>query len=143
MKIKHFLSALEHDRLHRAIQSAEESTSGDIVLYISHRRISDPLAAAHEEFRKLRLDAATAQNSLLIFLAPKTQKFAVVGGTALHEKVGQVWWDDFIAELTRQFKEGRFTEGLVAAIEHAGTALKTHFPASTTDRTGQKDIVEE
>jgi uncharacterized membrane protein len=143
MKIKHFLSALEHDRIHRAIQSAEDGTSADIVLYISHRHVRDPLAAAHLEFRKLRLEHATAQNSLLIFLAPKSQKFAVVGGTALHDKVGQLWWDDFIALLTRHFKEGKFTDGLVAAIEHAGRALQTHFPATNPDRTGQQDIVEE
>jgi uncharacterized membrane protein len=143
MKLKHFLNKLQHERLHHAIRTAEEGTSGDIVLYISHRRIEDPLAAAHEEFRKLNLETATDKNSLLILLAPKSQKFAVVGGTALHEKVGQAWWDDLIALLARHFKTGVFTEGLVAAIGHAGQALKTHFPASTTDRTGQQDIVEE
>jgi uncharacterized membrane protein len=143
MKIKHFLSNLEHDRIHQAIQSAEDGTSADIVLYISHRHVTDPLAAAHEEFIKLKLEHATAQNSLLIFLAPKSQKFAVVGGTALHEKVGQAWWDDFIARLTRHFKEGKFTDGIIAALEHAGRALKTHFPDANPDRTGQQDIVEE
>ena len=133
---------MEHDRVHQAIQSAEEGTSGDIVLFISHRNAEDPLAAANHEFRKLRLETATDKNSLLIFLAPKSQKFAVVGGTALHEKVGQAWWDDLIALLTRHFKEGRYTDGLVAAIEQAGRALKTHFPASTptapVERTSSK-----
>jgi uncharacterized membrane protein len=143
MKIKHFLSAIEHERVHQAIKSAEENSSGDIVVYISHRKVSDPLAAAHLEFRKLRLDKVKADNSLLIFLAPKTQKFAVVGGAALHGKVGQKWWDDFISLMTRHFKEGRFTEGIVECLALAGSALKTHFPAQGADRTGQKDIVEE
>jgi uncharacterized membrane protein len=143
MKIKHFLSALEHDRVHQAIRSAEEGTSSDIVLFISHRKAEDPLAAAKHEFRKLGLETATDKNSLLIFLAPKSQKFAVVGGTALHEKVGQAWWDELVALLTRHFKEGRYTDGLVATLEQAGRALKTHFPASAPDRTGQRDIVEE
>ncbi len=143
MKVKHFLSKVEHDRVQLAIRSAEKGTSGDIVLYISHRKAEDPLAAANHEFRKLRLETATDKNSLLIYLAPKSQKFAVVGGTALHEKVGQAWWDELIALLTRHFKESRYTEGLVATIEQAGHALKTHFPASSSDRTGQKDIVEE
>ena len=62
------------------------------------------------------------------FLAPKTQTFAVVGGTALDEKVGQVWWDHLIALLTSHFKENRYTDGLIAAIDRAGQALKTHFP---------------
>jgi uncharacterized membrane protein len=143
MKVRHFLSKLEHDRVHHAIQAAEEGTSGDIVLYISRQRLDDPLAAAHREFRKLQLDAATEKNSLLIFLAPKSQKFAVVGGTALHDKVGQAGWDELVVLLTRHFKEGRYSDGLVAAIEQAGKALKTHFPAIASDRTGQRDIVEE
>lgn len=143
MKVKHFLSALENDRVHQAIRSAEEGTSGDIVLFISRRHVEDPLAAANREFQKLRLETATDKNSLLIFLAPKSQKFAVVGGTAFHTKVGQSWWHELIALLTRHFKECHYTDGLVAAIEQAGHALKTHFPASATDRTGQSDIVEE
>jgi uncharacterized membrane protein len=143
MKVKHFLNALEHAQVHRAIRSAEEDTSGDIVIYITHRNIPDALAAAQDEFRKLRLEAATDKNSLLLFVAPKSQTFAVVGGTALHDKVGQAWWDDLSALLTRHFKESRYTDGLVAAIEEAGRILKAHFPASKVDRTGQKDIVEE
>jgi uncharacterized membrane protein len=143
MKVKHFLSALEHERVHQAIRSAEEGTSGDIVLFISHRKAEDPLAVAKNEFRKLRLETATDKNSLLIFLAPQSQKFAVVGGTALHEKVGQAWWNDLVALLTRHFREGRYTDGLVATIEQAGRVLQTHFPASAPDRTGQRDIVEE
>ena len=143
MKVKHFLSELEHDRVHQAIQSAEEGASGDIVVYVSHRNVKDPLAAANHEFRKLRVDPATHKNSLLIFLAPKSQKFAVVGGISLHEKMGQSWWDELSVLLTRHFKASRYTEGLVAAIEQAGRALKTHFPAGSTDRTGQRDIVEE
>ncbi len=143
MKVKHFLNSVEHDRIQQAIKSAEQGTSGDIVLFISHRSVEDPLAAANDEFRKLRLENATDKNSLLIFLAPKTQKFAVVGGTALHEKVGQAWWDDLVALLASHFKESRYTEGLVAALEQAGRALKTHFPNDAPDRTGQQDIVEE
>ena len=143
MRVKHFLSALEHQRIHQAILSAEEGASGRIVVYISHRNVADPLAAAHHEFRKRKLETDTDKNNLLLFLAPKTQKIAVVGGTALHEKVGQAWWDDFIALLTRNFKEGRYTDGLVAALKQAGQALKTHFPASTPRRADPQDIVEE
>jgi uncharacterized membrane protein len=143
MKVKHFLNALEHDRVHQAIRVAEEGTSSDIVVFITRRNVKDPLAAALDEFRKLRLEAAKDHNSILIFLAPKSQKFAVVGGQALHEKVGQAWWDELSALLTQHFKKSRYTDGLVAAIEKAAPALKHHFPDSAPDRTDQKDIVEE
>jgi uncharacterized membrane protein len=143
MKLKHFLSGVEHNQVHEAIRTAEDGTSGDIVLFISHKRVTDPVAAANNEFRKLRLDAAVDRNSLLIFVAPKSQTFAVVGGPALHEKVGQAWWDELIALLTRHFKAGDFTNGFVSAIKRAGVALRQHFPCEKQDRTGQKDIVEE
>ena len=143
MKVKHFLSALEHARVHEAIKAAEQGTSGDIVVVITHKRVTDPLTAAQHEFRRLRLETATNKDSFLLFVAPQSQKFAVVGGTALHDKAGQAWWDHLSALLTRHFKEGRYTDGLIAAIEEAGTKLKHHFPAKAADRTGQQDIVEE
>jgi uncharacterized membrane protein len=143
MKVKHFLSAVDHDRVHQAIRSAEEGASGDIILFISHRNVEDPLAAANHQFRKLRFEPATGQNSLLIFLAPQSKKFAIVGGPALHDKMGQSWWNDLVALLARHLKENRYTDGLVATIEQAGRALKTHFPAGAADPKHQRDIVEE
>ena len=143
MKVKHFLSEIEHARLHAAIKAAEEGTSGDIVVVISHKRVEDPLAAAHHEFRRLHLETATDKDNFLLFLAPKSQKFAVVGGTALHDKVGQAWWNHLSTLLTLHFKEGRYMDGLVEAIEQVGQKLKAHFPAQAIDRTGEKDIVEE
>lgn len=143
MRVKHFLSRLEHDRVHQAIRAAEEGTSGDIVVFITRKRVPDALAAAHAEFRQLRLEAAAEKNSLLIFLAPKSQTFAVVGGATLHEKVEQPWWDELVALLGRHFKAGDFTGGLATAIEHAGQELRRHFPAGAVDRAGQHDIIED
>jgi len=143
MKVRHFLSALEHDRIHQTIRSAEEGTSGDIVVYIGKRPHPDALADATAKFRELGLGTSKDDNSLLIYIAPKSQTFAVVGGKALHEKVGQAWWNELSELLTRRFKQGHFSDGLIAAIDRAGHALKSHFPATATDRTGQNDIVEE
>jgi uncharacterized membrane protein len=110
MKVKHFLSALEHARVHAAIQDSEQGTSGDIVVYITHKRVTDPLTAAQREFRKLGLETAANKDGFLLFVAPASQKFAVVGGTALHDKTGQAWWDHLSALLTRHFKESRYTD---------------------------------
>ncbi len=129
--------------MHEAIRAAEEANSGDIVVFITRRHVSDALAEAKKEFEKLHLQQAVDHNSFLILLAPRSQTFAVIGGTALHEKVGQAWWNALIELLTRHFKAGRYTEGLVAAIDRAGEALKTHFPAEKVDRQGQADILEE
>ncbi|MDD5261240.1 MAG: TPM domain-containing protein [Methylacidiphilales bacterium] len=144
MKLKHFLNGVEHERVLHAIRAAEQGTTGDIVLLISHRRTNDPLAAAHKAFGKLHLKSVGGKNSLLIFVAPESQKFAVVGGTALHEKVGQKWWDDLMVILAEHFKEARYTEGLLAVLNKVGQAYKNHFPAATAqNRKGRRDIIEE
>jgi len=143
MKPQHFLKQVEHARIHHAIKWAEKGTSADIVLLITNKAVEDPVAAAGEAFKRMRLETAPDQNSLLFYLAPKSQKFAVVGGADLHAKVGQEWWEALSAILTKHFREGQYTEGLIEGITVAGKALKKHFPAENPDRTGQQDIVEE
>ena len=143
MKTRHFLNQLEHARITAAIKAAELGTSGDVVVFITHKAEADALATAHATFTRMHLQSATDDNSLLLFLAPKSQTFAVVGGKALHERVGQAWWDGLIELLKKHFKAEDYTGGLVAAIERAGHALKEHFPATDVDRSGQSDIVED
>jgi uncharacterized membrane protein len=143
VKTHHFLNQLEHARVHEAIRKAETGTSGDIVVVITHKPVPDALATAQAVFTKRHLQKAVDDNSLLIFLAPKSQTFAVIGGKKLHERVGQAWWDDLAKLLHHHFRIGAYTDGLVEAIEKAGEALQRHFPAGKVDRKGQSDIVEE
>ena len=143
MKTRHFLNELEHARVHEAIRQAETGTSADIVVCITHKAVPDALAEAQAVFTLRHLQKAVDDNSLLIFLAPKSQTFAVVGGKALHQRVGQAWWDELARLLRQHFRIGAYTDGLVEAIELAGEALQRHFPADNVDRTGQSDIVDE
>ena len=143
MKTKHFLKNVEHKRVLQAIRAAEEGNTGDIVLLVTHEKVQDPVTAANLTFQKLNLQAAADKNSILILLAPETQKFAVVGGAMLHARVGHAWLHELTGLLSQYFKEGRYSDGLVAAIERIGTALKTHFPATgSVNRQGQRDIIE-
>lgn len=144
MKTRHFINQIEKNRLVKAIQDAEQGSSGDIVLYISYKKVADPQVAAHSVFRKLSLGKTEIQNAVLIFLAPESQKLAVIGGTELYQKLTADWWKNLVAEMSTNFAQSRLTEGLLLAIEQIGIALKTHFPAhQEIDRSGQSDVVEE
>jgi uncharacterized membrane protein len=129
MKIRNFLNKVDHERIDRAIQMAEHKTGGRVVVYIDHRRVEDGLAESHRLFQKLRLETERNKVGLLLFVAPKSQKFSVVGGTALHGKLGQPWWDHLAKTMERYFRENRYTDGLLAAIEEAGRMLHLHFPS--------------
>jgi uncharacterized membrane protein len=143
MKIHHFLSRVEHDRIHRAIQDAERGTAGRIVVYVSHERTPDPVKSAEKAFRKLRLESAEQKTGFLLFLAPKARKFAVIGGTALHEKWGQIGWDRLAGLVAGHFKEERYTEGLMAVINEVGRRFQADFPSDRPPDTRRADVIED
>ena len=114
MRTKEFLSRLEHDRIIQAIRDAESKTSGEIRVFIQRGKFeTDPLAVAQKKFQRLGMDKTRGRNAVLIFVAPRSRKFAVIGDQAIHEKCGA---PRVIKPSLREF------EALVAA-ELAGQAL--------------------
>jgi len=67
-------------------------------------------------------------------VVPRDRMFAVIGDDAVHAKCGQSFWDETAEALEKEFKDARFTEGLVAAIERAADLLAAHFPRRPDDR---------
>lgn len=144
MRTKEFLSKLEHDRIVRAIQEAEAKTSGEIRVYIQRGNISgDALAAAQKKFHKLGMHRARERNAVLIFVAPRAHKFAVLGDKAVHEKCGEQFWQSVVDRMHAHFQSEKFSDALVEAIEEIGKVLATHFPkGSTTGNELPDEIVE-
>ena len=136
MKTGHFLSQLQHDQIIAAIRGAESRTTSHIRVYISHHRAPDPVAKATRHFRWQRLNRHPGRNAVLIFVAPKSQTFAVVGDQAIHQHLGEAFWTNLTAEMAVHFKAGNFTAALLAAINQAGAELARHFPrAAPGDQT--------
>jgi uncharacterized membrane protein len=132
VKTRHFLNQLEHDRIVSAIAEAEKKTSGQIRVLVSHREVEDPVAAAGKEFHRLGLHRTPQRNAVLIFVAPRSQRFAVIGDQAVHEKCGDAFWTDLTTAMSGHFKQGNFTEGLLHGIARAGELLAAHFPRDPT-----------
>jgi uncharacterized membrane protein len=67
-----------------------------------------------------------------------------VGGAGIHEKVGDAFWLEARDAARAQFAEGRFTEGIVAAVEKLGDALALFFPKGVaSDRNELSDDLSE
>jgi uncharacterized membrane protein len=128
MKPRHFLKQLEHDRIVAAIADAERKTSGQIRVLVSHRKVDDPVATAGRQFQRLGLHRTPQRNAVLIFVAPHSQRFAVIGDQAVHEKCGDAFWAELTAAMSSHFKQGQFTEGLLHGIARAGELLAAQFP---------------
>ena len=141
MKTKAFFSQLDHDRMVAAIVAAERQTSGEIRVYVSHRRVTDVRHAAIHQFHKLGMHRTKQCNAVLIFVAPESQNFFVVGDEAVHVKCGDSFWDQVAAEMQGQFRQGRFTDGIIHGIQTAGKLLAEHFPSGPADRNELPDSI--
>jgi uncharacterized membrane protein len=129
MRTKEFLSKLEHDQIVQAIRDAESKTSGQIRVFIQRGKMdADPLIAAQKKFHRLGMHKTPERNAVLIFVAPRAHKFAVVGDKAIHEKCGEQFWRRLVEGMRAHFRNEKFSDALVEAIEEAGKALAAHFP---------------
>lgn len=134
---------IDHARVVAAIQAAERRTSGEVRVLVARHQADDPVAAAAGHFERLGMTATQARNGVLIFVAPKSRTFAVIGDTGVHEKCGEAFWRELAATMEAQFRRGEFTAGLVHGIERAGELLAEHFPRGADDRNELADEVEE
>jgi uncharacterized membrane protein len=141
MKIKEFLSQLEHDEIVAAIRKAEKKTSGEIRVFISRHKPDDAVIAAQAQFTHLGMEKTKEKNAVLIFVAPVVHKFAIIGDAGVHARCGDVFWREVAAEMTGRFKKGEFTSGIRHGIEKAGELLAQHFPAQPGDKNELPDDI--
>jgi uncharacterized membrane protein len=143
MSSKEFIELIDEAAVLRAVAAAEKRTSGEVRVFISRRRLRgrDVSACASAEFHRLDMDTTDDRNAVLFYVVPRERTFAVIGDDAVHAKCGQSFWDETAKALEKDFKDARFTEGLVAAIENAADLLAAHFPRRRGDRNELPDEI--
>lgn len=137
------LPKVDHEAIVTAIQSAERKTSGEIRVVVTRQKSRDPIAEAQQQFDRLGMNKTSLRNGVLIYLAPRSRNFAVIGDAGVHEKCGDAFWTELAAAMTEYFKRGEFTDGVVHGIARAGALLAQHFPPQSDDRNELPDGVEE
>ena len=143
MSLLSVIPPIEEPRVVAAIAAAEQRTSGEVRVFISSRKIESPVEAAGQHFVRMKMDQTVARNGVLIYLAPASHTFAVIGDKGVHEKCGDSFWRELADAMGAHFKSGDFTGGLVLGIERAGELLARHFPRLPDDRNELPDTVEQ
>ncbi|HEX8077596.1 MAG TPA: TPM domain-containing protein [Chthoniobacterales bacterium] len=129
MRTHRFLKELEHDRITKAIKEAEAKTSGQIRVFLQRGKFEEEaLPRAQKKFVQLGMEKTKERNAVLIFVAPRAQKFAVIGDAGVHQKCGEKFWQELVEKMRRHFLREDFTDALVEAIESTGKLLARHFP---------------
>lgn len=145
MRTHKFIRELEHDRIVKAIKEAEAKTSGQIRVFLQRGLFDeDVMARAQKKFLQLGMQKTRERNGVLILVAPRMQKFAVVGDEGVHQKCGEQFWNELVEKMRQHFLREEFTDALVEAIESVGDLLARHFPktGSSTNELPD-DIIEE
>jgi uncharacterized membrane protein len=128
------LPKIDDARVLAAIEEAEQRTSGEIRVVLTPLKTDTPVLAAEKEFERLGMTQTAARNGVLIFVAPASHTFAVIGDRGVHEKCGEAFWRELADAMTDRFKRGEYSEALVLGIARAGALLAEHFPRSPDDR---------
>lgn len=128
MKARQFIKQLRRDDVVGAIRKAEMKTSGEIRVFITRKEPVDAIAAAQAQFTELGMQKTEEKNGVLIFVAPRVKKFAVIGDVGVHARCGDEFWNAVAGQMTGHFKKGEFTSGILHGIHKAGELLAEHFP---------------
>lgn len=128
-----FFSQEEQDDIRQAIMKAELDTSGEIRVHIENVCSGEVLDRAAYIFKKLGMAKTRHRNGVLIYLAVRNRKFAIIGDSGIHKVVPENFWDSIKAKMLDYFRDEKFSAGLVYAITESGIHLKKYFPFSKDD----------
>ena len=145
MRLKSFLKQVDHDRIVAAIGAAEARSRGEIRVHASSRAVTDAQKAAAQQFERLGMAGTAERNGILIYVAPLSRSFAIVGDSGIHDKCGAGFWQEVASAMEHEFRAGKYTDGIVRGVERAGEVLARNFPRveGATDRSELPDSVSE
>jgi len=123
------MNAADRTDISQAIARAENGTTGRIAVRVIPDKAVDAFDRAVHEFARTGLHRHDAGNAALILVAPSARQFAVIGDRALHQRVGDEFWNAVVAESQPYFARGDTRDGVLHAVGRIGEALHAHFPA--------------
>jgi uncharacterized membrane protein len=130
---KDFFTLREQEEIRLAIRNAELDTSGEIRVHIENSCKGNVLDRAAFVFRQLGMEKTELRNGVLIYLAIKHRKFAIIGDKGINNVVPEGFWDAIKQEMMNSFLKNEFRDGLCNAISAVGENLKKYFPYQKDD----------
>lgn len=128
MTRRQLMRIIDTEAVEDAITRAERGTSGEIRVSVAPYFWGRVRRTAERAFERLGMVDTRDRNGVLFFIVPSRRSFVVLGDEGIHARVGQGFWDELTAILSPAFHEGRYNDGLIAAITKVGERLAEHFP---------------
>ncbi len=86
------------------------------------------------DFFKVGAESRTVgRTGILIYLSLAEHRAEIVADEAIHKQVANEVWGEAMADLIGHVREGRVTDGMVAAVNDVGKILNQYFPRRDDD----------
>jgi uncharacterized membrane protein len=143
---KKYLGKQDQQRIADKIGEVESSTSGEIRVCVREKRLfGEGKLSLHDltlkEFYRLGMHKTKDRTGVLILLLLDERKFEIIGDEGIDKKIPEGKWDRIAGSMSAHFKDGKFAEGIIHAVNVVGEELKTHFPRQSADRNELSDDV--
>lgn len=138
---KEFISPKEEKKIVKAIQKAEQRTSGEIRVHIEANCNGNIADKAKEVFYKLNMKNTKQRNGVLFYVAANNKQFYILGDKGIHQVVPENFWKSTIKVMLPYFKKKQFDQGLIEGILKAGKQLNKHFPHIEDDKNELPDEI--
>ncbi|PYM19284.1 MAG: hypothetical protein DMD81_04090 [Candidatus Rokuibacteriota bacterium] len=123
-----------------SVVEAEAITSGQIRVHVEphvpRRRFAwpgHPLDRAKQVFVALGMDRTRQRNGVLIYLAIKHRKLAIVGDEGIHAHVRDEYWERVRDLMITTLRDAGLRAGIVAGVREVARVLAEHFPHRPDD----------
>lgn len=132
--IRSILTEKQEQTLVEAITAAELLTSGELRIHLEKSTgRKEAQVRAKSLFGALKMHKTAEKNGVLFYLAVEDKKLAIWAGEGINAKVPIDFWKEIVDLIISEFKQGHFSEGLIAGVEKAGNALGEFFPRQEDD----------
>ncbi len=128
------------DAIARSVWDAETHTSGEIRVHLEPRvprarlgRSLAPLDRAREVFARLGMHRTQERHGVLIYIALRDRKLAIVGDEGIHARVGDAYWERLRDGMIEHLKREAPRDAIVHAVRDLGATLARHFPRRPDD----------
>ena len=83
------------------------------------------------------MGATKERNGVLVYVAIKDRKLAIYGDKGIHEKIGDVFWNEAVKNMLSHFTTNNYAKGISEVIITIGDSLKQHFPYNADTNTNE------
>ncbi len=140
---KEFFTAEQKEKIVAAIRQAEQTTSGEIRVFVESRNyLVSTLERAREVFFELKMQETEHRNAVLLYLATEHRELALFADEGIYKATGEVYWNDAVKEMIARFTKDDISSGIAECVLKVGETLREKFPYTRdTDRNELPDEI--